>query len=139
MGSVSGVRSGLQTRLQTISGLNAYANAPGTVTVPAAVVIPASPAIEWDETMARGSDLMSFAVLVLVARTTDGLAQDHLDPYLAGSGSTSIKAAIEGDGTLGGAADWTHVTSVSTYGDIDYNGISYLGARFNVEVNVDGS
>jgi hypothetical protein len=135
--SLSTIRTGLQTRLATITGLNAYDRAPGTVTVPAAIVIPGT--IEFDETMARGSDLYTFRVRLLVQRATETYAQEDLDAYLAGSGASSVKAAIEGDISLGGVADWTRVTGVPAYGDVTHAGIDYLGADFNVEVNVDGS
>jgi hypothetical protein len=139
MGSLADVRAGLKTRLATIAGLNAHATAPGSIVTPCAFVVPRTPAIEFDETMGRGSDQLNFGIVLLVSRSTDQLAQEHLDPYLAGSGSSSIKAAVEGDGTLGGVADWTRVSSVASYGDIEIATISYLGARFNVEVSVDGS
>lgn len=137
MGSPSAIRSGLKTRLDTITGLNNYATAPGQVVVPAAVVLPGP--IEFDATAGRGSDRLNFDILLLVAKATDSLSQEHLDPYLAGSGSSSVKAAVEAEATLGGEADWTVVSGVSQYGDIEYNGVQYLGARFNVEVDTDGT
>lgn len=137
MASLSSIREGLATRLGTIAGLNPYARPGGTILVPAAVVVPGT--IEFDETAGRGSDLLTFQVTLLVAESTVGLAQELLDPYLAGSGASSIKAAVEGDETLAGAADWTRVLRVSAYGDIEYSGKVYLGARFDVEVNADGS
>lgn len=138
MGSVAAVRQGLKERLEVIPGLNSYATVPGTIVTPCAWVVPGSPAIEFDETMGRGSDQFNFAIVLAVSRT-DKLAQEQLDPYLEGSGEFSVKAAIEGGGTLGGIADWVRVSSVSSYGEIEVNGIPYLGARFNVEVNVDGA
>lgn len=137
MASLSSIRTGLQTRLATITGLNAYDKVPGTVTTPAAFPMPGP--IEFDETMGRGSDLYTFKVRLLVQRSTDTYAQEDLDAYLAGSGASSVKAAIEGDITLGGVADWTRVTGVPAYGDVTHAGIDYLGADFNVEVNVDGT
>lgn len=137
MGSLADIRTGLKNRLDTISGLNAHATAPGMVVVPAAFPLPGT--IEFDETMNRGVDSYTFTVRVLVGRAVDKVAQEKLDPYLAGSGTSSIKAAIEGDGTLAGAADWTRVTRVSRYGDIDHAGEGYLGADFTVEVSPDGT
>jgi hypothetical protein len=137
VGSIASVRTGLKTRLATITGLNAYAVVPMTPNLPAGLVMPRS--IDFDVSMARGSDLAVFDVLILVTESITELAQNQLDPYLAGSGSQSVKAAIEGDPTLGGAADWSRVTGVSAYGDIQYSGKLYLGARFTVEVDVDGA
>ncbi len=138
MGSLAAVRRGLKERLEVIPDLDSYATVPSTIVTPCAWVAPGSPAIEFDETMGRGCDQFNFAIVLAVSRT-DELAQENLDPYLEGTGQYSVKAAIEGDGTLGGVADWTRVSSVSSYGEIAVNGIHYLGARFNVEVNVDGS
>lgn len=138
MGSLTDIRTGLKNRLATITTIHALEKVPGVVgQLPTAFPMPGT--IEFDETMNRGVDSYSFRVRLLVSRTTDNLAQEHLDPYLAGSGSSSVKAAIEGDGTLGGAADWTRVSRVTRYGDIDHNGISYLGADFDVEVSPDGA
>lgn len=137
MGSLANIRTGLKNRLATITALNAHDKAPATVVVPTAFPMPGT--IEFDETMARGVDSYTFTVRLLVQRAVDQLAQENLDPYLDGSGTFSIKAAIEGDGTLGGAADWTRVIRVPRYGDIDHAGQMYLGADFTVEVSPDGS
>lgn len=137
MASLSAIRTGLKDRLTTIPGLKAYAEAPGTVMVPCAMVLPGP--IDFDQSMARGADLFVFEVRLLVGRPVDKLAQEHLDIYLAGSGESSVKAAIEGDGTLGGVADWARVVAVLSYGDIEHSGLPYLGARFRVEVDADGS
>lgn len=139
MASVTSVREGLDARLATITGLRHSAFAPGQVNEPHAFVIPDEPAITFDETMARGSDQMHMVIVLLVTKALDRTAQALLDAYLAGSGAQSVKAAIEGDVTLGGAADWTVVTGVPFYGPLEYNGVTYLGARFSVEVNVDGA
>lgn len=137
MGSVTDIRNGLKDRLETIDGITGYARPGGTINLPAAVIFPG--AIEFDSTMARGSDDLTFSVLLLLAESTPQLAQEQLDPYLSGSGEQSVKAAVEADETLGGAADFARVTGVSDYGDVQWSGKLYLGARFNVEVNTDGA
>lgn len=136
MGSLADIRTGLETRLATISGLNARDKAPATIVTPMAFPLPGS--IEFDETMGRGVDTYTFTVRLLVQRAVDQVAQENLDPYLDGSGAQSIKAAIEG-GALGGSVDWARVVRVSRYGDIDHAGHMYLGADFFVEVNADGA
>lgn len=138
MGSVTSIRQGLDTRLAVIPDLRHSAFAPGQINEPHAFVIPAEPAITFDETMGRGADLLHFNIVLLVSKAMDRNAQELLDPYLSGSGPMSVKAAVEGDQTLGGVADWTVVTGVPFYGPLDYNGVTYLGARFGVEVNTDG-
>lgn len=138
MASVSVVRTGLKTRLAEITTFaQTHATAPGTIVTPCAIVLPGP--IEFDESMGRGCDDLTFEVLVLVAKATDQLAQEHLDPYLAGSGSGSVKQAIEDETTPITGVDWVRVPRVTDYGDIDYNGVQYLGARFPVEVSADGT
>jgi hypothetical protein len=134
MASLSALRAGIAARLATIPGLTVYASPPGQVNVPAAIVLPAADFVTFDATMGRGSDDFSFLARVLVADTVADVGQDSLDAYLAGSGAHSVKAAIEGDGTLGGIASYAVVTSARAYGDYEYAGLSYLGVEFAVEV-----
>lgn len=134
MASFSALRSGIATRLATISGLNVHGTVPGQINAPAAIVLPDGAFLDFDATMGRGSDNFRFTVRLFVAKTTDQLAQSKLDPYLAGSGSSSVKAAIEGDGTLGGIASFTVVTGAQGYGEYEFAEISYLGCEFTVEV-----
>ena len=61
-------------------------------------------------------------------------SQDSLDSYLDGSGSTSVKSAIEGDTTLGGVVSSARVVEASNYGVYTVNSIDYLGVEFSVEI-----
>lgn len=139
MASYSAVRAGLKTRLETITSpaWQVYAKAPGSVVIPCALVLPATPAVVFDGTMGRGSDDLRFRVLVLIGKPDDELAQENLDPYLAGSGSQSVKAAIEGAAIAG--TSYAVVPEVSEYGEVTYAGTDYLGAEFAVIVNAPGS
>lgn len=128
----SAVRSALKTRLQTISGLTVYATAPGQVNPPAAIILPGEPLVSYDSTMARGSDDLQMVIRVLVAPQIDYASQDDLDVYLAGSGASSVKEAV--DGNLGGTVDFARVVLARNYGDFDHNGVTYLGVEFVVEV-----
>lgn len=132
MATVSAIRDGIKARLATIDGLNTYDTAPDQVLAPAAVVIPGKPAVSYDSTMARGSDDYRFTIQLLVSKQIDHDAQDKLDGYLDASGATSVKAAV--DGTLGGTVDFARVATADDYGLTEWNGITYLGARFTVEV-----
>jgi len=138
MAILGDIRTGLKNRLATITGLNVYDKAPGTVTVPAAFPIPVPP-IEYDET--ESSDVTDYRLQIklLVQLSTATYAQEDLDPYLSPSGAMSIRGAINGDGTLGGFADWTRVSRCSKYGLVEHGGVQYIGAEFDVEVNSDGS
>lgn len=140
MASISALREGLKTRLDTVSGLRAHAQVVGDVNPPAAVVIPGDPSrknsmvVNYDSTMGRGSDDFMFTILLLVSAKVERVSQDALDDYLDGSGATSIRAAIAADGTLGGIAHFTNVTGVRDYGMVEYGGQKYVGAELIVEV-----
>jgi len=137
MASLSALRDGLKTRLATISGLRVHDTIPGQVNGPAAVV--ELEAISYDSAMARGADDYVFVVRLVVGTAVDRVGQDKLDGYLAGSGVSSIKAAIEADESLGGIAGPTQVASVRSYGLIEYAGVTYVGAELIVEVTASGS
>ena len=59
--------------------------------------------------------------------------QDKLDGLLTGTGSGSIKAAIESDKTLGGACSTLRVTQAIP-GQITVGSIEYLGYNYSIEI-----
>jgi hypothetical protein len=76
---------------------------------------------------------------VLVPSPSDIDAVVNLDPYLAGSGARSIKAAIETDTTLGGACGGLQVTRHEGEQVVVREGQPpALGAEFRVEINAHG-
>ncbi len=127
----SQVRDGLKTRLQTITGLRAYDLIPDTVVPPCAVVGQLDFTFDIDN--ARGLDQAQVDVLVIVQRFSERAGQDKLDSYLAGSGSTSIKAAIEGDRTLGGTVNTLRVTGAEA-GTYDSQGVTFLSYRYRITI-----
>lgn len=127
----SQVRDGLKTRLQTITGLRAYDLIPDTVFPPCAVVGQLDFTFDIDN--ARGLDQAQVDVLVIVQRFSERAGQDKLDAYLAGSGSTSIKAAIEGDRTLGGTVNTLRVTGAEA-GTYDSQGVTFLSYRYRITI-----
>jgi hypothetical protein len=127
----SQVRDGLKTRLQTISGLRAYDLIPDTVVPPCAVVGQLDFTFDIDN--ARGLDQAQVDVLVIVQRFSERAGQDKLDAYLAGSGASSIKAAIEGDRTLGGTVNTLRVTGAEA-GTYDSQGVTFLSYRYRITI-----
>ena len=127
----SQVRDGLKTRLETISGLRAYDLIPDTVTPPAAVVGQLDFTFDIDN--ARGLDQAQVDVLVIVQRFSERSGQNLLDTYLAGSGATSIKAAIEGDRTLGGVVNTLRVTGAEA-GTYESQGVEFLSYRYRITI-----
>jgi hypothetical protein len=110
--NVSTVRDGLKTRLQTITGLRAFDLIPEVPTPPCAIVGQLDFTFDIDN--ARGLDQANVDIYVIVQRFDARSGQDKLDAYLAGSGAGSIKAALEGDRTLGGAVQTLRVLSAES-------------------------
>lgn len=135
MATLATVRDGLKTRLATIAGLEAYDTLPDTPNVPCAWIVPTRGNAHTTFS-GRGSFFLD--VIILAAAMQQGMvkAQDKLDGYLDLSGANSIIGAIEGDLTLGGNAETVLVGDWTDYGEIDVNGIEYLGARIPIEVAV---
>jgi hypothetical protein len=130
--SVVSLRTGLATRLTTIAGLRASATVPDDVQPPMAVV--GAPKITYDTTMGRGFDTYEFLVTVIVGRVNERSAQNVLDGYCAPTGATSVKAAIEGNQTLGGASKALRVTEMRGNNALVIGDITYLAAEFVVIV-----
>lgn len=136
MTSVTAIKDGLAARLATISGLRVHATPPGAINPPAAVIRRAQ--TRYDSTMARGSDDHAFVVTVFVSLASDAAAQDQLDAYLATSGASSIKAAIEGEDTLGGIVHFARVVSAEEDRTLEYGGVVYVAVDWIVEVTASG-
>lgn len=132
MASVGEIRTGLATRLATITGLRTAATMPDNPNPPVAIVVPDS--INFDDTFHRGMDTLNFRVLLIVGRADERTAQNSIDGYCATSGASSVKAAIEGDKTLGGKAYDCRVTTMSNYGSILIGETTYLSCEFIVVV-----
>lgn len=130
--SVGTIRTGLATRLGTISGLRSSSFVPDNPTPPIAVVVPER--VDFDTAMGRGLDTLTFNVVVIAQRASERGAQNLLDGYCSSTGSASIKAAIEADKTLGGSASDCRVTSMTTYGPLVIGEVTYLAATFQVSV-----
>lgn len=113
------------TALATITGLRVFDFPPKAAQPPFAFCdLPES--MTYDYTMARGKDSATVQVFVGVASANDRNARDQIAAYLAGSGSSSIKAAVDSSGRR-------RVTS-ATVGPIEVAGVTYVGAVFSVEV-----
>lgn len=128
--NVSTVRDGLKTRLQTISGLRVYDIIPDKVTPPSAIVGQLDFTFDIDN--ARGLDQATCDIYVIVQRLDARSGQNKLDEYLS-SGSKSIKAAIEGDRTLGGAVNTLRVTSAEA-GTYIEGEVTFLSYRYRLTI-----
>ena len=132
MASISDIRTGLANRLATISGLRTAALMPDLPNPPVAIVIPDN--ISFDDTFHRGMDTLTFRIFLIVGRADERTDQNSIDGYCATSGSLSVKAAIEGDKTLGGKAYDCRVTTMRSYGSVLIGETNYLSCEFVVLV-----
>lgn len=127
----NGVRAGLGTALDTITGLRVFDYVPDSLSPPAAVVEPLE--VDYDEAMQRGLDFYRAFILIIVGRMSDRSSQDRLDAYVAGSGASSVKAALEADKSLGGACSTLQVTSARPR-EVVVSGVNMIAYRFEVSI-----
>ena len=132
MAGLSAIRQGLADRIATIDGLRARDHIPDNIVPPMAFVNPTQ--IQYDLDNARGLVQYTFTVSLFASRADSRSAQNTVDEFVSTSGLKSVKAAIEGDRTLGGIVDTCRVTNVTNYVVQDANDTEFLAVDFNVEV-----
>jgi len=130
---LNAVMDAIGARLVGVTGLRVYDYATDAASPPAAIVsLPE--VVEYDAVMGRGADRVVIPVTVLVGKVSDRTARDQLAQYVSGTGSSSVKGAIEGtDASLGGAAQTVRVTG-ARINVVTIQAVDYLGASFEVEV-----
>ena len=135
MASITAIRSGLATRLGTITGLRTGATIPDNVNPPYAIVTPNS--VDYHKAFANALSTYNFTVTVVVGRVSERTSQNSLDAYCSPTGSSSIRVAIEADRTLGGVVFDTIVTGMRNYGSVTIADNTYLAAEFDIAVQAD--
>jgi len=131
MKNINGIREALKTNLQNITNLRVYDLIPDVVVPPCAVVGQLDFTFDIDNQ--RGLDQASVDIFVIVQRISERTGQEKLDNYLAGSGSGSIKTAIESDRTLGGLVNTLRVISAES-GTYNSGDQSFLSYRYNLTI-----
>lgn len=114
------------TALATISGLRVF-DFPPRQAVPPFAFVDLPDRLDYDLTIQRGADRVTFNVVVAVAANVDRAYRDQIAAY-CGSGSSSVKVAIE-SATVGSSA---RVESVE-FRQIVMSGGTYQGAVFTVD------
>ena len=130
--TVSDVSKALRTALTAISGLRVVEYIPDSLNPPMATV--GVDTVNYHGAFRGGNPLYLFTVAVVVARSSDRLAQKRLDDYLSYGGSQSIRQAIEKDPSLGGCVQTSQVVSGGNVTNINVNDVLYLSVEFAVEV-----
>jgi hypothetical protein len=131
--TVSQVATGLATRLATISGLRSSAYQPEQLNPPFA--FPTLNRIEYHRAFAGGDVVMDWTVNVIVGRYVDRNSFAVLDDYLSYSGAKSVRAAIEGDKTLGGVCQTLVLPSGANITSLSSADAEFLQIQFQVTVH----
>ena len=114
--------------LSSIAGLRVADYAKDSANPPQALVsLPET--VEYDAVAGRGADRVVIPVTVLVGKVSERAARDLLAQYVSGTGSKSVKTAIE----AAGAGQTVRVTNARV-DVVTIAAVDYLGASFDVEV-----
>lgn len=131
--TLSEIRVAIKDTLDSLGDFNAYALEPAAPKYPAGWCFPGSPAASYHQTFGDATT-WNMRVTVAVAAGDVGRSQSNIDPYLAPTGSRSIKALLEADPSLGGVVDSLSVKGIVAYGALDIAGTSAVAATFDIEV-----
>jgi hypothetical protein len=131
------IMAGIQTRLNTIDGLNTSDIVPGGITPPFAIVgVPDVPS--YREAFGRGSWRPNPTITVYTSQGHTQTGQLLLAEYADVTGAKSIPRAVEGDRTLGGLAVDCTVKSFQTLGEETVSQIGYYGGVFELLLIASG-
>lgn len=134
MSSVSDIADGLKARLATISGLRAYSYQPEQLNPPFAY--PVLNGVTYHQTMGMGNAVTQYdwSVYVIVGRWVDRVAITNLDGFISPTGATSIRAALEGDLTLGGACQDLIVASSANISALEQDDAEFMQVSYSVTI-----
>lgn len=133
MATITEIKTALKARFATISGLRTAATMPPKPEPPMVAIL--GP-VRWryDETMDGLVDY-TFEAHLFVNPSDLTRAQTALDAYLAPTGNSSLRAAIDGDPDLGGVVHFARVIGGNAYARlVDTAGGQLLSAAVEVEV-----
>jgi hypothetical protein len=123
------------TPARGIEGLRIFPYWPDRISPPTAIV-QWPETIDFDSTMVRGGDSGAFLVTILVAKTDARAAQKAIAPYCSGSGSKSVKEAIESYEPT--AYDSARVKSLE-FAIFTIASTDYLAASFDIHIIGSGA
>jgi hypothetical protein len=134
--TIAQIRDGLGNNLRTLPGLRVGETIPDSFSPPIAIISLGSVQYNgaFNTKTVQGLTTYNFTVSVIVGKVSERVAQDRLDSYIS-TGTATVKAAIESDRTLGGAAFDCVVPEMTSVGAVVLSGdVSYLAADFTVTV-----
>jgi len=131
-GTLSELRAGLKTRLETIDGLRVATQIPEQINPPVAVIT--RQRVDYHQAMAGGLTEWSMQVQLIAGRMADQHSQRLIDDWLSWDSTKSIRKAIEGDRTLDGAAETCKVVSADALTSVQVGDAEYLGVTVDIVV-----
>lgn len=130
--SIAAIQAGIKTRLATITGLRVYDYLPDQPQPPMAVVQFNS--LDYHGAFGGGMADYNLTVTLVLGRIIERTTVSNLDGYASPSGASSIRAAIEAEQTLGGAAQTATVTTMSNPRAVTYADATFYAVDFEVLV-----
>lgn len=136
--NIRDVMDEIAAKLDTITGLRAFGYPIARLPLPGAVVgLPDD--ITFDAAYGRGSDELTLPLWVMVARGDERAAAQQVAEYLNGTGTKSVKTAVDSTRTNTYTACDTVTIARAATGAYTYNGVDTYGAEFTVTVTGSGS
>lgn len=132
-GSSLDIHKGLANALTAVPGLRVADHLPEQINPPMAVIQLQS--VTYHRAMSGGLSAWEHVVTAIGGRMGDRAAQVQLDGWMSYDGSTSIRAAIEDDRTLGGACSTLLVAEMVAVRPLTMGDAAYLTCEFNVTVH----
>lgn len=124
-------------RLKAVPGLEGrvYDYEPDSVSPPAAIVL-LPDRMRFDLTYGRGADSIELPVLLIESRVDDRSRRSRIASWCSGSGSSSIKAALEREPFA--VFDSLQVKEI-TFDPYEIGGVVYVGALFLLDIVGSGN
>lgn len=139
MATLSAIRIAVKATLEAaIPALRVHSKLAEVVNLPAVVVVPTE--AEYDVAFGRGLDTWPIDLYVLTSSAAPRSAQDALDAFVSGAGSSSIRQAIFNAKSLGLNETEAHVANMRGYGSrFDIADIDHIGAVLRLVVFTKGT
>jgi hypothetical protein len=131
--TVSQIASGIATRLGTISGLRTFSFQPDQINPP--VAFPILDGITYHGAYGGGDVVTEWTIMLAAGRWSERTSYSMLDDFLSYSGAKSIRAAIEGDKTLGGIVQTLILASASDVSSLSQGEAEFLSVEFSLTVH----
>ena len=125
--------AGMEERLATINGLRVFDHVPDVFAPPCGFVLPES--IDYWQAFSGGDATTRFTATLVVGRISERASQHHLYDLMSYSGVRSVRAAIEGDRSLGGRVQTCIVESASNIRVANQGESEYLAVDFSVRIH----